>query len=507
MPRTSITADIPGGGAERPPILKMSAKGEVQRLALWDIEVKPDGSREISPWFEWVHNMKAPEVKDGVALKEKVKGKDGSETLKWKLAFVGAHICLGDGSVLAQKGMDPANCPTCEAVRRNRDLGGWAAELRYAMNVIRYSIRPDGYALVAPPSAQILPWAFPVSRMRQLRELSQKVANDVVPDGRGGTRPKSLMDVDILLGPCEDPGYQRYPIDRLDGPPAWAHPQVMSVLQELWFGDNGANRFSDEKLQAACGRIQTNRAYLEADIRKGEDAWNTALHAGAVPAADPMAAAFQGNRGLAEMNTSLDAMAQQAAQLGQPQAAPVADPFSGGPGVAQPAAAPAAAGQPAAAAPVAPGVVDPFAPQGQALQQAAAPEMAQMAAQQQAALAAAGAPVAAPVQDPFGGHGLDQFGAQPQQLPAGDPFAGMQPAQPVPPTAAPASSAPAPGAPLAASPAVPTQAVPGAALPTPQPSVPAVPADPFAVTPPAQQAPANGAVSFDQLTNFGNQGQ
>jgi hypothetical protein len=408
------------------------------------------------------------------------------------------------------------------------------------MPVLKYSTRPGGWLLSDPFGAEVLVWAFTEKRFARLDDLNRKVADrgaytDRMPDGTAGQRPCALSDVDVLLGPCEDVGWQRFAIDTADGPALWTTRQdLVDFVTARWRGEHP----TDDQLQLACGKAVTNRAYLDEDIRKTVAGWNKALHgAGAAPAVDPMAMSFGGD---AAQQSVQQGMAGMAAELGVPlaQAAPDAAPFPGGAGVAGP---PAGAPQqapvpgPGPVAPSAPMQVPPTAPSPAPAMAAAA----QLATQMQPASAA---PVAAPAQPALtapptgisttapGGYGMEQFAplqpsaaqAAPQQLPGAalaqavapdmTQLAAQQAAMlaaagvpqqllpqavggPVPPQAAPAAVPAPPAAPVAA----PSTPAPGPSAAAP-PARPAVPDNLFAA--PAA-VPAQGeAVPFADLAKF-----
>jgi len=547
MPRTTITPENrTTADTERWPPFKFVNKDERARVSCLEVQWSPDGARQVpAPWYEWVHRLERPKEKDGQPLQKKVtrRDRDGNETTEmvWDIDWVSSPICLGDKAILADKHIDPVNCPACRAADEHPSFPGLTPPvIRYAMNIVRFSTRPGGWILAEPFSAQILVWAFTEKRFGRLDDLNRKVAargNVAAQCPNGATeRPMDLSDVDLLLGPCEDINWQRYDIDLDEGWALWKQSQpAVNFISALWFGEG--NRASDEQLQAACGKPVTNRAYLDSDIAKTIAGWNKALNGpGAAPTVDALGMNFGGQPAQAAMANGMTAMA---AELGQPMPAapsmavpavpqPTVQPQPSGPqspppailpqgvpAVTQPTVQPtppgpapvaqqvipapatpeqmlAAAGAPGlgqfAPQPVQPAAPQPAAPQPpSAFMQAAAPELAALQAAQMQHLQARGVPVP-PTPSPAPATAL---------VPA-VPAAPVT-AAPAPPTA-PAGFAAAPAAPVStAAPQMPTSMTP----PTPQPGQAGTPDAASLFAAPAPAAPAPGeSVEFDQLAKF-----
>lgn len=530
MPRTTITPDgsASGAGAEKFPQLKMTQKGQTMRVAALETE-EIDGVRQVTPWYEWAHQLKAPVIQDGQALKRKIKTRTG-EQLAWDLEFKGGHICLGDKEVLRTKGMDPENCPTCEAARLHKEIAQFMPEVRYAMNVLVYSTQHGGWQFAQPFGASVLVWAFPASRFAKLVTLQQKLA------GEGRT----LLDVDLALGPCDDPGYQRYEIDALRDVPGWrlgldqGNRAFYDYCMQVW-----AVRATDEQLRLACGTPKTNRDYIRRDIEETVKQWAIAKRQDGTPLEhDPFGSQFTGQPPMQQ------GIAGLMDELGQPGAAPLVPPPAapsmdwGGmnaapaPGTAAPAAPAPQPGfapitPPGTGAPVAsPGGLEHFAPQapaapGDALAQAMVPPTAPSPSP----VMSPPVPPATPMAPPAPGS-TPPAPAVPAVAPAVPPAAPSQAAPspsmpPVPAPPAPAAPAPTVAAPVPPAAPAPAPAAPGAPPPTPPvsasatpPAPPAVPAAAAPAVPDADlfaglgaPAPANGQpagdTSFDALLNLG----
>jgi hypothetical protein len=508
MGRTSIVPENRvSTDTERFPAFKFSMKGEHGRIACLERQQLPNGANVLVPWMEFVHRMETVEEKDGQPLQKerKWKGKDGQEhaEMVWATQWVSSPICLGDKAVLLDKGMDVGNCPVCKASQDNPEItqhrGLGAPIVRYAMNVVKFSLRPGGFILAEPFGAQILVWAFTEKRFNRLDDLNRKLAERGelqfrTADGAVGVRPFDITDVDLLLGPCEDANMQKYEIDVAEGQAMWRRSApTVQYIQQLWLG--AGMRATDDQLQLACGKPVTNRGYLDSDILKVVTGWNKALRGGPAPSMDPFGASFSGAQGAQDMTTGmgtmLDTLGAQAAgvpAVPQPAVAPAQAP------TVQPQQPPAVPQVPATPQPtVQPTPAGPPPPAAQYALPPAPPTPEQMAA--------AG-----------GGYGLEQFAPPPLQAPPGQPLAqaaapgwgmtGLQapgvPADPMAVPQAPAPPQPIPAAPAAA-PAPPASTVP----PTGTSTIPAPAAAPdlFAAPVPTA-APQGAAVEFDVLADF-----
>lgn len=388
MPRVGYSDEFTGNsGADKFPRVKLN-KDERRRLGCIE-----------APWSEWVHELRAPTITNGEPEMETKSRRDKSTYEAFKMQYISNPICLGDQAALSEKGVDPANCPACEA-SMNQSSGVAAPKRRYAMNVISYQTMPGAaFQLSVPFSAQILVWAFTPPRYDKLLGFQKQWGN--------------LREHDILLGPCEDAVFQRYEM-QVAQEAAWAtNPQTQQWIGQLWTAPG--NRATDEQLRDACGR-SSPIGYMQQDVLRVMQLTSMAAAAGARAAGgqfagQPQPGMQQGFSDLLQSAPAAHPLAQQAMQQGQP------DPFGGQPGFApqQPQAAPQQAMQP--------GQPDPFGGQpgfpGQ--QPQAAPQ--QFQPQQPQAQ-----PALAP--NPFGGQppapaqASPQFGAQ--GFPA-QAFPGQQP--------------------------------------------------------------------------------
>lgn len=156
---------------------------------------------EQAPEAEFIHTLRAPEIINGEVVMESVKGRDGAMTERPKYQFVGRHICFGNPNVLAEsaaKGSakDIDNCPTCAAADRSDAIG--PAIRRFAMHVVQYKTQPGSFKPQTPFNAELVIWSFTDKTFSQLTDIMVE---------HGDLRKK-----DLLLGPCENKGFQKFDI-------------------------------------------------------------------------------------------------------------------------------------------------------------------------------------------------------------------------------------------------------------------------------------------------------
>jgi hypothetical protein len=470
VPRIGYSEEYGGNtGADRFPKIKLEAN---QRLRIVCAE---------QPWMEWVHRLEAPKLENGQPIMKRQERR-GEAQLVYDMEWFGSPICTGDSETLKEKGADPANCLVCEASRRVEGIGGPVR--RYAMNVVEYATRPD-LTLTDPFNARIQVWSFTAKIYDKLLGFQKEWTN--------------LAHHDLKLGPPEVPVYfQRFPIEIAQEAAWMSTPYNRQYMDTLW--RSPGNRATDEQLRDACGRNYAPN-YLREDVSRCEQRWGMARNTGPQPGAgwggqQPQQTLQQGFGDLLGQPPGRAPAPQQPPQQppqqapqgwGQPQPGVQPAPAAGY-GVPQqpmhPLEAQAAARAAVAAEQQGFGQPDPFAPQGQALQQAAAPDLAAMQAQQAQQMQQAGWGGAPPQQGaPVAGFApVDPFGGQPQPAPQAQPPAPQQFPPPQPQGFGPGFGAP------------------------PQAQPPAQPGlvDPFGAQapPPAQPGAGNGLAEFAPQTTM-----
>lgn len=374
MPRTTFAPENKANETtEKYPRLKLEKNARGRIVCVED------------PEFQFVHALRAPKIVNGEAIIEVKKRKDETTYETFEMEFIGNPICFGDIGTLQDRGVDSKNCPACEASQRSDAVPG--PTRRYAMNVIQYGLRPGGWELALPFSVRVVIWAYTARMFDQLVDLATEWGN--------------LREHDLLLGPCEDANYQKWPW-KIAQQAAWmTTPETKQNVGIAWQG-----RGTEKDLEAACGRRAPTIDWLKEDVNRTEQRWAMARRAGTAGTGSgslvaPAPALAAGLEGLIDSTVT----------AGNGQQAAVADPFSGAPLAAAGASQTAAVPSSAPAVPTAAPEADPFA--GVTLLGGDAPAPAQAVAQPASA------------DDPFSGAPAQS--AAPTATPAAvsdDPFAG-----------------------------------------------------------------------------------
>lgn len=235
MPRVPIaTENRTNEGGDRFPRIKLTNKGDKTRFTL--IEV---------PWREYVHYLKHPKFDgQGRPVMTKRNKRNGEEYEDYDLEFLGSPICLGDEAVLREKGLDPKNCPACEAAEKSGgDIPGPIQ--RFAVNVIEYSLKGNTWDIKAPFSADIKIWAFTGRIYDEIEGIQGEIGD--------------LRQHDLALE-CEDPFWQRNKLSfKME---AGYRSGDKSYVKELL--TTPGNKATDQQLKDACGR-DTPRARMQDD--------------------------------------------------------------------------------------------------------------------------------------------------------------------------------------------------------------------------------------------------
>lgn len=205
------------------------------------------------PTFAWVHTLRGPKIVDGLANKVMKKRKDGTEYADWDMDFIGRPQCLGDHGVIADNGMDPANCPVCARAKDSEEVT--APERRFAMNIIKYATKADG-SLVSPFGCASQVWTFTEGVFNKLYDIANEY---------GG-----LVGRDLILGPCQAPEmFQKFDISA-GAKNVWeSDDKIKSIVEDT----HKQNRI--ENLEAACGR-KTEARWLKEDVEKVAARWRVA---------------------------------------------------------------------------------------------------------------------------------------------------------------------------------------------------------------------------------------
>ena len=153
------------------------------------------------PSMRWVHTLRKPRIEDGRQIMETKKSFNGQERQVPAMDFVGQHFCRGTDEALASKGLDPNNCPTCEAAQANALEGIEAPKRRFGMHIIRYRTKSGSFQIQEPFSVELLAWTFADGRFDTLVDFQAEWGD--------------LRKRDLGLGPCEVKQYQKFDIQIL----------------------------------------------------------------------------------------------------------------------------------------------------------------------------------------------------------------------------------------------------------------------------------------------------
>lgn len=214
-----------GEGGDKFPRLKLTEKGQKSRFTLFE-----------PPWREYVHYIKAPEFgEDGLPVKETRYKKNGDPYTVDAMEFISQPICLGsEDNGLEANGLDPKNCPACEASEKSGgDIPGPVQ--RFSANVIEYTLRGSGFDIREPFSAEVKVWAFTGRIYDEIEGIQREIGD--------------LRQHDITLE-CEDPAWQRNKLSfKMEPGHKYAPP---GYIRELLSKEG--NKATDAQLRDACGR-------------------------------------------------------------------------------------------------------------------------------------------------------------------------------------------------------------------------------------------------------------
>jgi hypothetical protein len=152
-----------------------------------------------SPTMEYVHTLRKVITENGRPIMETQRfGKNQERTREVpQTDFVGKFICLGDPDVLADKSVDPNNCPACKAsVENGAAVDG--PRRRFVVHVIKYQTNKGSFNLQTPFQVELLAWEFTEQRFNALVDIVEEHG--------------SLPRIDLCLGPCQNKGFQKYDI-------------------------------------------------------------------------------------------------------------------------------------------------------------------------------------------------------------------------------------------------------------------------------------------------------
>lgn len=207
---------------------------------------------EQVPECQWVHTLRAPKIDKGRAVITVKERRNGEKYEDYEMDFIGRPICLGDEGILADRGVDPQNCPAC-ALAVSGDMVD-RPRRRFAMHVLKYATKPGTTDLLPQFNMQLLVWAFTDRTFERLTNFTQEWG--------------SLLQHDLLLGPCTNQLFQQFDIN-VSGKAEWTASEDRKELAISMFKDN---KISDEALAEFCGR-RVERSWLLEDLEKIKERW------------------------------------------------------------------------------------------------------------------------------------------------------------------------------------------------------------------------------------------
>lgn len=176
MAKMSFTSSNRANEIENFPKLKLENKESARVVVLEE------------PESAFVHNLRAPKIVNGVV---QYKGEE------MDFDFMGNPICLGDENIVKERGMDAKNCPACKAVQEQPDMFT-IPKRKYATHVYQYQTNGTNKA-PANGEGSVKVWAFADQKFGELIDIYEEAE-------------KSPVDVDLILGPCENAMFQKFKI-------------------------------------------------------------------------------------------------------------------------------------------------------------------------------------------------------------------------------------------------------------------------------------------------------
>lgn len=251
---------------------------------------------EKEPTYAWTHRLQKPRFSPvtGEMLMKTVERRNGEKISLPDLDFVGAPTCLGTLEVLDDKGVDPAHCPACAAALKTPEQFT-QPERRFAVHVLKYATKPGTSQVALPFSVETRVWVMSENRFAKVTQVITEWGGDPTA-------------VDLVLGPCNNAGFQNYEIAAGNVCEMRADKDRMQRAVETFRENNAGD------LEPYCGRV-TDRRFIEQDVDDVRAAWRKAS-GGAAPTPVDTSGTLD--------SSMLDTIAAPAAQ----PAAPVAEPLS-----------------------------------------------------------------------------------------------------------------------------------------------------------------------------------
>lgn len=225
------------------------------------LKLKKEESARIwvydNPVLKYVHTLRKPKMADGVPVMIQKNRRDGSTYEDHDMEFMGTPICLGDESTLDDKGSDPDRCIICAAAKENSYYAD-APKRRYAMNVLKIRMQPGSTSKIATPfSAENMVWSFTDQRFNKIVDAQLEW------EDQGGLRMH-----DLILGPCENEGFQKYDIRVAPDAKVAEKPEYGQYAKAVI----ESSKYDEKVLNQACGSDKEER-WIQQDLNIIKEAW------------------------------------------------------------------------------------------------------------------------------------------------------------------------------------------------------------------------------------------
>jgi hypothetical protein len=247
-----------------------------------------------APVREYVHTLRAPQIINGVPQTFEDERRDGTKFTNYKQDFLSRPICLGDASILADKGSDPVHCPVCALAKESSEMAQ-APQPRYAMHVVKYGTKPNSMDVRTPYSVEIVVWAFTATIFNKIADLANTWGD--------------IRKHDLLLGPCTNEVFQKFDISVAPNAEWLSDANRKAITAEAF----KENQIPD--LSIACGARKEKR-FMDMDVETIRERW-------AVINGKPADAIAKGTSD-ADLDQDLSSLLNTSAPAAAPAAAPVA---------------------------------------------------------------------------------------------------------------------------------------------------------------------------------------
>lgn len=211
-----------------------------------------------SPIVEYVHTLRSPQIVNGQPQTVEVTNdRTGAKTTEYKMDFISRPLCLGDATILSEKGSDPKNCPMCKLAQEHPDYTQ-PPQRRYAMHVIRYRTKNGTTDLTTPFSVETLVWSFTDKVFNKITDFREEWGD--------------LRKHDLLLGPCTNEMFQQFDIT-VAAKAAWLESAERKELTAQTFKEN---QIPDLTIAAGSPK---QKQWVDQDIQKILEAWGAIMGA------------------------------------------------------------------------------------------------------------------------------------------------------------------------------------------------------------------------------------